>query len=298
MNKALKALILLFAVTFTACDTLLPDDELHAPENTNANTNCASEAMRIEIPRLKDEDVFFPRYTHGNSGDTLTYCVAHNKERRHSRWIAFRFDKSNRHIGWKRDKWKKEGGEPYRTDPELNDSDVLNNNLIWNNGVERFQRGHLLASHDRIYSKEANRQTFYFSNISPMRAEFNSSSPWNNLESHINATSGGIGRKPDFADTLYIAKGGTIEPGYYKQVGSCPTVPNYYFMALLKVKNGAYYSIAFLLPHEGGSSGHFSNYAITVDELEEFTGIDFFCNLNDKLEDAVEKQYNKTAWGL
>jgi endonuclease G len=35
-----------------------------------------------------------------------------------------------------------------------------------------------------------------------------------------------------------------------------------------------------------------------VDELEEFTGIDFFCNLNDKLEEAVEKQYNKTAWGL
>ena len=38
--------------------------------------------------------------------------------------------------------------------------------------------------------------------------------------------------------------------------------------------------------------------AITIDELERKTGIDFFCNLPDKTENEVEKKIVLNVWGL
>lgn len=41
------------------------------------------------------------------------------------------------------------------------------------------------------------------------------------------------------------------------------------------------------------------NYAISIDELEKRTGIDFFCNLPDAIEDKVEKAFGSAvSWGL
>ena len=37
-----------------------------------------------------------------------------------------------------------------------------------------------------------------------------------------------------------------------------------------------------------------SDYVVTIDELEELTGIDFFCNLPDD----VERKFSLKAWGL
>ena len=37
-------------------------------------------------------------------------------------------------------------------------------------------------------------------------------------------------------------------------------------------------------------------HALSIDELEEKTGIDFFCNLPDKLENNVERGCNLDAW--
>lgn len=36
--------------------------------------------------------------------------------------------------------------------------------------------------------------------------------------------------------------------------------------------------------------------AVSIDRLEELTGIDFFCNLPDSIEDEVEKEYTADGW--
>ena len=41
-----------------------------------------------------------------------------------------------------------------------------------------------------------------------------------------------------------------------------------------------------------------SYYAISIDELEERTGIDFFCNLPDDKEEKAEKAVHLDYWGL
>lgn len=69
-------------------------------------------------------------------------------------------------------------------------------------------------------------------------------------------------------------------------------------MALLNKKGDRFKAIAFWLDQSKtyGSKEKLSNYAITVDELEELTGIDFFHNLNDELESGVEAQFSANAW--
>ena len=257
------------------------------PLNTNANIGGEKYAYRIEIPALNDDDAFTTRCTMVNGEENITYSISHNLERKHSRWVAFTFNKSNRAIKTDRtDKWQ--------ADPDYIGDYTMTSTQINKNG---FQRGHLVASHDRRYSREANEQTFYMSNISPMLGKFNTGL-WNELEYMINEDSKGWGRNHNFADTLYVVKGGTINEGQYYSKGTCPTVPDYYFMALLRLKANSYYGIAFLMPHKSYLPGSVSDYMCTIDELEEFTGIDFFCNLTDKLENAVESTVNKSSWNI
>lgn len=45
-------------------------------------------------------------------------------------------------------------------------------------------------------------------------------------------------------------------------------------------------------------TGNPSDYAITIDQLEEYTGIDFFCNFPDKVEEAIEARCMPSLWGL
>lgn len=255
------------------------------PENINANIGGERYAYRMEMPRLNDDDYFLSRTTMVNGEENITYSISFNSERQHSRWVAFTFDNSNRSKNVGR-------SDNFQADPDFLGEYTMTKQQINGNG---YQRGHLVASYDRVYSREANEQTFYMSNMSPQIGKFNTGL-WNDLEYKINEKGSGWGCNPNFADTLYVVKGGTIAEGLYTSKGTCPTVPKYYFMALLRLKDKTYYGIAFWLEHKEKLNGTVMDYAITIDELEERTGIDFFCNLNDKLENAVESTISKSIW--
>ena len=287
MKKLLT--VLLIALTIAACDTTPRGNAVTG--NTNANTGMGKYAGRIEIPALTDGDLFVTHTTTVNGKENVTYSISHNAERKHCRWTAFTFDPSNRAINWSRDNWDHTEweGDPFQTDPKMPETSVMTDREIWNTGgTERFVRGHIVASYDRVYSKDANEQTFYYSNISPMNSRFNTGA-WNDCESMVQT----LGRSKEFCDTLYIVKGGTIREGQYRSVGRCPTVPDYYFMALLCLKDNAYKSIGLLFKHMNGES---RTEVCSIDYLEDFTGIDFFCNIPDHIERNLEKSYNPVQW--
>ena len=64
-------------------------------------------------------------------------------------------------------------------------------------------------------------------------------------------------------------------------------------MAILCTKSNTYKSIGLLFKHINGTS---QTEVCSIDHLESFTGIDFFCNLPDKLENAVERLCNPNSW--
>ncbi|MBQ8336305.1 MAG: DNA/RNA non-specific endonuclease [Bacteroidaceae bacterium] len=263
------------------------------PGNRNANIGMHKHAGRIEIPAIGDDELFISHCTTVNGKENITYSMSFNKERKHSKWTAFTFDPSNRGINWKRDNWDNTewGGDPFQSDPSMPSSYVMTKNEINRNN---FVRGHIVASYDRVYSKDANEQTFYYSNISPMYYDFNIGA-WNDCEQFVQD----FGRNRELCDTLYVVKGGTIREGEYRTVKSdwsdiaCPTVPNYYFMALLCLRANGYKALGMLFKHVDGRS---KTEICSIDYLEDFTGIDFFCNIPDRVEDIVEKNCKPGQW--
>lgn len=252
-------------------------------------------AGRIEVPALMggSNHPFITHTTSFNGKEVITYSYEYDCNKHHSNWVAFTFSTStpDNNVGRTVDR-------PYPADPKLPKNHQLTDESYKNCG---YSRGHLAASDDRQYSKEGNKQTFYMSNMSPQIQNGFNGGIWMHLEEKVQSIGYSIKNN---SDTLYVVKGGTIKD---KQVikyfndkqGHQIAVPKYYFMALLWLKNGQYKAIGFWLEHKVyAKTESYSQYTASIDELEEKTGFNFFCNLPPEIETAVEKSYNKSDWGL
>lgn len=248
----------------------------------------------IEVPQLKQGNTFVYHAVKVGADSIMNFCLEYDREKYHSRWVAFRFDATTRNrLVSRKDR---EISPQYPRDPKLNPADALEDDALYGSG---YNHGHLVASADRLYSREANDQTFYMSNMSPQIGDFNGGL-WLKFEQKIQA----LGRSNTFCDTLYVCKGGTIDRSEHiiKYVADGRmAVPKYYFMAAVAVKNGTYKGIAFWMEHKKYSSSESApdkmrKYALSIDALEEKTGINFFHNLPEKVETVVEANYNANVW--
>ena len=248
-------------------------------------------ASMLEIPALKGGSMnqFITHTTKRNGKDYPTYSLEYSYKYKHSYWIAYRFDNTTGgNVG---------RNEAYKPDPELPSQYAAKHNDYTNSG---YTRGHLCASSDRQYSKEANQQTFYMSNISPQSGNgFNQSgSAWNTGEDKVQAWGYNISRS---TDTLYVVKGGTIGEGMIKgYIKKEIAIPKYFFMAVLFRSGDNYKAIGFYMPHENlkddPDKKDPKKYLMSIDALEQETGIDFFHNLPDNIENTVEATYNVNDW--
>ena len=255
------------------------------------NSDPASYTSRLEVPRLATSDgIFISHEADYGNRKVMNYCLEFAPSAMHSRWVAFRFD------GITRQQVTSRSNEPFTDDPLL-----PTNYWIGSNYFNGYDRGHLCASADRVWSIEANVQTFYMTNMSPQLNEFNADI-WANYENKFRNKC----RDATFADTVYVVKGGTIRSGQtmgnvVRSNNMVVRVPKYYFMAFLRYRYGTYDAIGLWLEHRGYTSAERSNLSanlVTIDQLEELTGIDFFHNLPNTTEQQVEATYNKTLWGF
>ena len=147
-------------------------------------------------------------------------------------------------------------------------------------GIGGYQRGHQIPSADRQVARY-NRQTFYFTNMTPQNGSLNTGI-WSNLENYVRERSRCV-------DTLYVVTGCTVDSSpakAYDNEGKSVSVPSGYYKALLAYSKsgsigsatGGYIGIAFYFKN-ASCSGSYFNYSMTIAELEELTGVDFFVNL-------------------
>lgn len=301
--KILVALILAVQVAGLLVSCGDDDDGISYGEKTDNNSSTVAPSnsitARMETPQVLNDGttLLISHSTTESSGrKVMAYCLEYVKNASHSRWVAFRFD------GDTRGKDVSRSDEPFADDPNL--SSELK---IGSSGFGReYNRGHLCASADRLYSREANEMTFYMTNMSPQLGSFNQSY-WVTLEGLVQK----LGRDVSFADTLYVVKGGTVKNGQTngsitRDNGRKVAIPKYYFMALLKIKNGSYSSIAFWMEHKEYGYTYENKAplsviredAVTVNQLEELTGINFFPNLPDSQEEKIESQLLPANWKM
>lgn len=283
-------------------------DQTEERPNDNVNANTGYDNVSVtgyEIPHLNDQNVYADHYVTMDGVQILNYALEWDNTKRHANWVAFTFDTTTSADNVKRtDAWSVDPKLP--AEMQVQESDHKN---------DGFDKGHLCASEDRVYLKEANEQTFYYSNMSPQLNDFNGGF-WGKLEARVQTW--GRSTADGVYDKVYVTKGGTLNKllKNFKGTtvnGGTPTTdangftihglacPEYYFMAVLSQKDDVFHAIAFLVPHKevmtrNPSSDELKEYVVSVDKLEEETGIDFFCNLPDVLENEVEATYNLNDW--
>lgn len=287
-----KIVLYLFAMAFviTGCGG---DDELIADGykagNTNANNASTNkDYARLEFPKLKGGTTNRV-IIHYTSDGQLNYAVEWDDTKKAQRWTCYTLDaKSTLQAGNRNGWWG--NNDPFQEDTAI---PSLYRTTLADYRGSGYQRGHICPSYDRLYSKEANEQTFYLSNIQPQLANFNSG-VWLAAE---NVISNRLDQN-SFRDTLYLVKGGTIDAGNYTSASTGILVPKYFFMAIMRVYKGQYNAIGLWFEHKNNTDTQLASYAVSIDELEEKTGIDFFCNLPDDREKVIEAQKIPTLWGF
>lgn len=152
-----------------------------------------------------------------------------------------------------------------------------------------YARGHQLPSADRQCCREANEQTFYGTNMTPQLNAHNEGI-WADLEGRVRGWA-------NTSDTTYVVTGVTVSASSKKErdsYGNSVTIPDAYFKAVLKYSKsstlGTWNAAAFYLEHRDYSGGISKSHSMSIDELEEMTGLDFFVNLPAKIgEDQAAK---------
>ena len=308
INKTqLIVALALSATILFSCDK--KENESQDTNTNNANANVVSDDASVngyEIPKL---DAHYDYICHKLPNGDVNFALEYDKAHMHPRWVAYTYNIKNA-----------QKNAPTRTNA-WNPDPFYNNQKQYQVDVQNFtgySRGHLVGSAERYYSTEANEQTFYMTNMSPQNSTFNADY-WGEIEDKARDIwgRGVINQSSTFYEgTLYITKGGTIntEENILDYINVRNTqgevvrmaVPKYYFMACLFVaKNGDAKAIGFWMEHkdyhlntqDATAMQTFRRNAVcTVDELEQRTGIDFFCNLTDAVENAVESTCDISLW--
>ena len=288
--------------------------------NDNANWEKVSgmwtdypEAWRLEYPRLSDNlsptkegaetksQVIVKR----TNDYGITYSVEWDNAKIANRWTCYQLHEGNSLATTDRH-------DDFKSDPEVAVSSTLNDYK-----GSGFSRGHLCPSADRLCSTEQNKQTFFLTNMQPQYQSHNGGL-WGRLEEQVRNYATDDRYSGIHCDTLYIVKAATItdkvtingqqEDGVYTDIkcGKEGTrdhellVPKFFYMALLHYNKATdtYHALAFWTDHIDANQpvADLGVYAITIDELEVRTGLDFFCNLPDAIEETVEATIDMDFW--
>ena len=223
-------------------------------------------------------EYFLPTSTTGQIVHHDGYSLSYSENHEQAEWVAYELKKS--HLSTTNHK------RPYF---EI-DKSVKTGAASWRNYKKSgYDRGHLCPAGDRRYTKQAHDETFLTSNISPQEHQFNSGI-WNTLEQKVRYWA----RK---YDGVFVVTGGVLN-GNMKAIGTEDvSVPNQFYKVLIDNNTSKTKMIAFLMPHMNSKKPLYE-FVVSVDKVETLTGIDFFPELEDSIEDKLEASSSYKGWSF
>ena len=155
-----------------------------------------------------------------------------------------------------------------------------------------FDRGHLVPSADLKWSKAAMSETYYYSNITPQKPDFNRES-WAQLESLVRKIA------DNEKKILFVLTGPILhkELEVNNESENKLKIPELHYKIIADLSNENPRGIAFLMPNKKCDS-KVSNYVVPIDSIERLTGLDFFSLISDSLEQKIEGKADFFAWDV
>ena len=258
-----------------------------------ANTNAREEDW-LELPAIYSGSAY-PNAVElkVKSGSERNYTAYYDKSTYTSMWVAYPLE--SKHIGSlsRPDDWS--------FNPLLEDKYQVDLCKASYSDYPPYARGHLIPNASRNGIRDMQLQTFYVTNSVPQVQDSFNNGIWSSLEGALQS----IGKQ----EKIYIVTGVTFSKvGESKSISYTTAkndttkrvpIPNYFYKVVLKVatnSSGVVTSastIGFWFENQAYSTTTYSNYAVSVDQVEQWTGFDFFANLPDNIEATAE---GNTSW--
>ncbi len=205
----------------------------------------------------------------------LAYTLSYNETHEQADWVAYELTKEEAESEVvSRD-------DDFREDPDVSTGSAKLNDYK----SSGFDRGHLCPAADNKWSETAMSESFFMSNMCPQIHEFNDGK-WKYLEYQMRDWAIMYGK-------IYIVTGPVLTSGLPSIGESEVSVPEFFYKVIVDgdTKKG----IGFIMPHVDIEDS-FKNYAVSIDEVEAKTGIDFFPNLDKDTETQIESTLNLSEW--
>ncbi len=270
-KKILKSVTVLFiALILQSCKKQeVSNNTFSMPRENSANTTASQTTTSFD---------YLPTSTTNQVIKHEFYTLSYSEEFEQAEWVAYKLDVkmiSRNHFE-----------RPFFIEDKL----VKTQSADWRNYKKSgYDKGHLCPAGDMKFSKKAFDDTFFTSNISPQIHDFNDG-VWNRLENKTRYWA-------QKYQSIYIITGGILKNGLRRIGRENVAVPEAFYKILLRNDNGNYKIIAFLVPSEESEKPLY-DFVITTDELEKMTGVNFYPNLPDNIENQLEKNAEYKDWSF
>lgn len=230
---------------------------------------CSTATAQLWLPDTVGCDCQLVRHL----GYTLAYDECHEQ----ARWVAYVLTK------------ERVNGEVPRkgNDRFIPDTTVATGSTTpWDYSGSNYSRGHLAPAADMKWSVQAMRESFLMSNISPQTSEFNDGI-WQRAEKLVR-------RWAEEYDSIYVITGPVLEydlPQFVGRAGNKISIPRLFYKVVYDPVR--HVGIALLIEHRNFKRPLHS-FAVTIDQIEQATGINFFPGIDN--EESIESTLNTSQW--
>ncbi len=254
------------------------------PEYVHQFFDVVEELQESEQEKKKKEETvqindFLPTSTTGEIIRHRNFTLSYSEKHEQAEWVTYTLtvEELNNYA-------------PNRTNDFRADPSVRNGSATLKDyRGSGYDRGHLCPAADKSHSVEAVSETFLMSNMSPQEPGFNRGI-WRELEAQVRDWS-------RVCKKMIIVTGPVLTKRAKKRIGEKKrlAVPRAFYKVLLDYEEPEKKAVGFIVPNEK-SDKPISEYMVSVDDVEELTGLDFFPNLPEEEEKFLEHKYNPFRW--
>lgn len=210
--------------------------------------------------------------------ENIGYTAGYSDAMRNPLWVAYRlFDVPRLSSGSRASRFSTD----QRTRAKVRHDDYTHSG---------YDRGHMAPNHGIAtrYGAGAQKETFLMSNIVPQNPMVNRHL-WKDLEHRV---SDRYGR---YFGEVWVVTGPVFQPPVEKLPSGVP-IPSHYYKIIADEKDGELRVLAFLVEQRCPPYTRIKTRLVSVDVIEELTGLDFFPDLPEAVQTDLESRPATRLW--
>jgi len=216
----------------------------------------------------------------GDHSDTYTklcragYVLLHDNSKRVPLWVVEEVVPDNLEKNFDR----KELGDPFAADSDLAEEDRAKLADYKSSG---YDRGHMAPAGDMTWNEDALRESFLLSNMAPQIGPRMNRGIWARLEDRVRTWA-------ESRKRLIVMTGPVFISDDPETIRGRVAIPDAFYKIVYEPRR--HRAIAFEMPNEEITEKDLSAFIVSIDDIEDVTGLDFLTALSKRSQRAIESE--------